>query len=43
VDVAVHRLRQRFAEVLRQQVAGTVSSEAEVREEIRHLISILSA
>jgi RNA polymerase sigma factor (sigma-70 family) len=43
VDVAVHRLRQRFAEVLRQQVASTVSSEAEVREEIRHLISILSA
>jgi RNA polymerase sigma-70 factor (ECF subfamily) len=43
VDVAVHRLRQRFAEILRQQVACTVTSEAEVREEIRYLISVLSA
>src|SRR5262249_21190862 len=43
VEGAVHRTRQRFAEILRQQVACTVSSEAEVREEIRHLISVLSS
>ena len=42
IDVAVHRLRQRFGALLREQVAETVSSEAEVKEEIRHLISILS-
>jgi RNA polymerase sigma factor (sigma-70 family) len=43
IDVAVHRLRQRFGALLRQQVAQTVSSEAEVEEELRHLISVLSA
>jgi DNA-directed RNA polymerase specialized sigma24 family protein len=42
IDVAVHRLRQRFGALLREQVARTVSSEAEVEEEIRHLISVLS-
>jgi sigma-70-like protein len=41
IDVAVHRLRQRFGALLREQVAQTVSSEAEVEEEIRYLISVL--
>jgi hypothetical protein len=43
IDVAIHRLRQRFGALLREQVAETVSSEVEVEEEIRHLISMLSA
>jgi len=43
IDVAVHRLRQRFGALLREQVAQTVSSEAEVEEEIRYLVSVLSA
>lgn len=43
IDVAVHRLRQRFGALLRAQVAETVSSEAEVEEEIRHLISVLGS
>ena len=43
IDVAVQRLRQRFGALLREQVAHTVSSESEVEEEIRHLISALSA
>ena len=42
IDVAVHRLRQRFGVLLRQQVAQTVSSVDEVEEEIRYLISVLS-
>jgi RNA polymerase sigma-70 factor (ECF subfamily) len=42
IDVAVHRLRQRFGALLREQVARTVSSEAEVAEELRYLISVLS-
>jgi hypothetical protein len=42
IDVAVHRLRQRFGALLREQVAETVSSHDEVKEEIRHLISVLS-
>ena len=41
IDVAVHRLRQRFGALLREQVAQTVSSEAEVEEEIRYFMSVL--
>lgn len=41
VDVAVHRLRQRFGALLREQVARTVSSEAEVDEELHYLMSVL--
>jgi RNA polymerase sigma-70 factor (ECF subfamily) len=43
IDVAVHRLRQRFGVLLREQVAQTVSSEAEVEEEIRYLISVIAS
>ena len=42
IDVAIHRLRQRFGVLLREQVAQTVSSDAEVQEEIRYLISVIS-
>jgi RNA polymerase sigma factor (sigma-70 family) len=41
VDVAVHRLRQRFGALLRVEVARTVSSADQVEEEIRYLISVL--
>jgi RNA polymerase sigma-70 factor (ECF subfamily) len=41
IDVAIHRLRQRFGALLREQVAQTVSSEEEIEEEIRHLISVM--
>src|SRR5207253_1158804 len=37
LDVAIHRLRQRFGTLLREQVAQTVSSSDEVDEEIRYL------
>ena len=40
IDVAIHRLRQRFGVLLREQVARTVSYEAEIEEEIRYLISV---
>jgi len=43
IDVALHRLRQRFGALLRQQVARTVSSEAEIEDEIRYLISVIGA
>jgi RNA polymerase sigma-70 factor (ECF subfamily) len=42
IDVAIHRLRQRFGVLLREQVAQTVSSESEVEEELRYLISVIS-
>ena len=41
VRVAVHRLRTRFRELLRQEVAATVAGEAEVDAELRHLVEIL--
>jgi RNA polymerase sigma-70 factor (ECF subfamily) len=42
VKVAVHRLRQRYRELLRAQVAQTVSSAEEIDEELRHLIAMVS-
>jgi DNA-directed RNA polymerase specialized sigma24 family protein len=41
LKVAVHRLRQRYREVLRAEIADTVNSAAEVDEEMRHLVAIL--
>ena len=40
--VAVHRLRRRFREVYREQVAHTGSSPEEVEDEIRYLRAVLS-
>jgi len=42
VKVAVHRLRRRFGELLRAEIAHTVNSPAEVEEELRHLINVMS-
>ena len=41
VKVAVHRLRQRYGELLRAEVAQTVPSPAEVNEELRYLVSVI--
>ncbi len=41
LKVAAHRLRQRYRELLRTEVARTVSSAAEVDEELRHLAAVL--
>jgi DNA-directed RNA polymerase specialized sigma24 family protein len=40
--VAVHRLRQRYGELLRQEIAQTVSEPGEIDEEMRCLLSALS-
>jgi DNA-directed RNA polymerase specialized sigma24 family protein len=42
LKVAVHRLRHRFRELLRAEVAQTVASAEDVDEELRHLISVIS-
>jgi RNA polymerase sigma-70 factor (ECF subfamily) len=42
VKMAVCRLRQRYRELLRSEIAQTVSSPAEVEEEIRHLFAVLA-
>ena len=40
--VAVHRLRQRYRELLRAEVADTVSGPEEVKEELRYLFRVLA-
>jgi len=41
VDVAVHRLRRRYGELLRDEIAHTVNEPGEVDQEIRHLKAVL--
>jgi RNA polymerase sigma-70 factor (ECF subfamily) len=40
--VAVHRMRKRFRELFRAEVAQTVASHEDVDEELRHLIAVLA-
>jgi RNA polymerase sigma-70 factor (ECF subfamily) len=42
VKVAVHRLRQRYRELLRAEIADTVSDAAEIDDEIRNLFAALA-
>jgi RNA polymerase sigma-70 factor (ECF subfamily) len=42
VKVTVHRLRQRYRELLREEIAHTVATPAEVEEEIRALFAALA-
>lgn len=42
VAVQVHRLRKRYGELVRREVAHTVGNPAEVEEELRHLMDVLS-
>ena len=42
VRKAVERLRQRYAQLLRQEVAQTVSSPEEIEAELRHLRTVLA-
>jgi len=39
--VAIHRLRQRYAALVREAVARTVADEADVDDEMRYLIDVL--
>lgn len=41
VKVAVHRMRKRFGEHLRREVARTVATPEDVESELRHLISVM--
>ena len=43
VKVAVHRLRRRFRDLLRSEIAETIGSADEIDDEIRHLWSSLGA
>ena len=42
VKVAVHRLRARYGELLRSEIAKTVANSEDVDEELRYLIEVIS-
>ena len=42
LKVMVHRLRRRYRDLLRDEVANTVASPDEVEEELRHLFKVLA-
>jgi len=42
IKSAVHRLRKRYRELLRREIANTVSREEDIEDELRHLFAVLS-
>lgn len=40
---ATHRLRRRFGQVLREEIAETVADEETIDDEVRHLLTILAS
>jgi RNA polymerase sigma-70 factor (ECF subfamily) len=40
--VALHRLRKRFRELVKEEIAGTVKDSTHVREELGYLLEVLS-
>ena len=43
IKVAVYRLRRRFRDSLRNEVAHTVDTREDVDAEMRHLLSVMSS
>jgi len=41
--VAVHRMRQRYREILREEIAQTVSRPEDIEDEIRYLLQVVSS
>lgn len=42
IKSAVHRMRQRYGEIFREEIADTVAAPGDVEDEIRHLFQVLS-
>ena len=42
VKTHVHRLRQRYREIVRREIARTVSAPHEIDEELRYLCNVLA-
>jgi RNA polymerase sigma factor (sigma-70 family) len=42
ITVAVHRMRRRYGELLREEIAATVATPEEVEDELRHLLQVVS-
>jgi RNA polymerase sigma factor (sigma-70 family) len=43
VTQAFHRLRERYRQLLREEIAHTVMAPGDIEDELRHLIAVLSA
>ena len=43
VKVAIHRLRKRFRECVKTEIAQTVATDAEARDELRYLIEVVTS
>lgn len=43
IKVAIHRLRARFRELIRAEIATTVNDPSDIADELRHLIAVASA
>jgi RNA polymerase sigma-70 factor (ECF subfamily) len=43
LGVSVHRLRHRFGELLRSEIAQTVATPAEIDDELRHLMEVVGS
>jgi RNA polymerase sigma-70 factor (ECF subfamily) len=43
VKVAIHRLRKRFRELVKAEIAQTVPEPAQVQDELRYLVEVLSS
>jgi RNA polymerase sigma-70 factor (ECF subfamily) len=42
VKAAIHRLRKRFRELVKAEIAQTVDDAAQVQDELRYLLEVLS-
>jgi DNA-directed RNA polymerase specialized sigma24 family protein len=42
LKVAIHRLRKRYRELLRQEIADTVADPADVESELRFLAAVIT-
>ena len=42
VRVAVHRLRRRYGQLFSSEVAHTVANPAEIQDEMRYLLAVVS-
>ena len=42
VKTSIHRLRQRYGQLLRSEIAETVSNPAEVDDEVKHLLGVVA-
>lgn len=42
LKLVVYRMRQRYAQIFREEIAQTVEDAAEVEDEIRHIFAVLA-